>query len=50
MQWGSYSYAVEPLIALGVVGVLALLLRWAFSSGHSLVERPAVLSPITLVA
>jgi hypothetical protein len=46
VQWGSYSFAVEPLIALGVVGVLALLLRWAFSSGHSLVERrPAVGSP-----
>ena len=39
MQWGSYSFAMEPLIALGVVGVLTLLLRWAFSSGHSLVER-----------
>jgi hypothetical protein len=46
VQWGSYSFAVEPLIALGAVGVLALLLRWAFSSGHSLVERrPAVGSP-----
>ena len=46
MQWGSYSFAVEPLIALGVVGVLALLLRWAFSTGHSLVERrPEVGSP-----
>ncbi len=39
MQWGSYSFAMEPLIALGVVGVLTLLLRWAFSTGHSLVER-----------
>ncbi|HVN11414.1 MAG TPA: hypothetical protein VMT69_04935 [Kineosporiaceae bacterium] len=39
MEWGSYSFAVDPLLALGAVGVLALLLRWAFSSGHSLVER-----------
>jgi hypothetical protein len=46
VQWGSYSFAVEPLIALGAVGVLALLLRWAFSTGHSLVERrPTVGSP-----
>ena len=39
MQWGSYSSAFGPVVALAVVGVLALLLRWAFSSGHSLVER-----------
>ncbi len=46
MQWGSYSYAFGPIVALAVVGVLALLLRWAFSSGHSLVERrPEVGSP-----
>src|SRR5919202_120387 len=46
VQWGSYSFVVEPLMALGVVGVLALLLRWAFSTGHSLVERrPAAGSP-----
>jgi hypothetical protein len=46
VQWGSYSSVLGPLIALGVVGVLVLLLRWAFSSGHSLVERrPEVGSP-----
>jgi len=28
-----------PLIALGVVGVLMVLLRWAFGRGHSLVQR-----------
>ena len=39
MYWGGYSFVVEPLIALAVVGVLALLLRWAFSSGKSVVER-----------
>ncbi|MGZ4626469.1 MAG: hypothetical protein ACXV3S_09330 [Kineosporiaceae bacterium] len=39
MQWGSYSFAFGPVLALGAVGVLTLLLRWAFSSGHSLVER-----------
>jgi hypothetical protein len=30
-----------PGIALLVVGVLALLLRWTFSHGTSVVERPA---------
>ncbi len=46
MGWGSFSYAFGPIVALLVVGVLMLLLRWAFSSGHSLVERrPEVGSP-----
>jgi hypothetical protein len=36
--WGETALPA-PLLALGVVGVLALLLRWAFSRGHSLVER-----------
>jgi hypothetical protein len=36
---GSYSYAFGPLVAFAVVGALALLLRWAFSGGRSLVER-----------
>jgi hypothetical protein len=37
--WGDHSSALTPLLALGVVGVLALLLRWAFAHGNSLVER-----------
>jgi hypothetical protein len=37
--WGSYSFAFGPLLAFGVVGVLALLLRWAFGHNHSLVAR-----------
>lgn len=37
--WGSYSFLFGPLLALLAVGVIMLLLRWAFSSGHSLVER-----------
>jgi hypothetical protein len=46
VQWGSFSYASGPLLALGAVGVLTLLLRWAFSSGTSLVERrPTIGSP-----
>ena len=39
MSSGSYSYLFGPLVALAVVGVLMLLLRWAFRRGGSLVER-----------
>jgi hypothetical protein len=46
VYWGSYSFAFGPLLALGAVGVLTLLLRWAFSSGKSLVERrPTIGAP-----
>src|SRR4051812_31563783 len=46
VQWDSFSYAFGPVVALAVVGVLALLLRWTFSHGHSLVERrPSVGTP-----
>jgi len=38
---GRYAFLLGPMLALLVVGVLALLLRWAFSTGHSLVERRA---------
>jgi hypothetical protein len=34
-----YAFLIGPGLALVVVGVLVLLLRWAFSSGGSLVER-----------
>jgi len=37
--WGSLSFLFAPLMAFLALGVLALLLRWAFSSGHSLVAR-----------
>jgi hypothetical protein len=37
--WESYSYAFGPLVALVVVLVLVVLLRWTFSRGRSLVER-----------
>ncbi|MCI2239314.1 hypothetical protein MO973_32800 [Paenibacillus sp. TRM 82003] len=39
MTFSGYYYAVGPVLALLVVGVLVLLLRWTFSSGRSLVER-----------
>lgn len=41
MRWGSYNYFFGPVIALLALLVLILLLRWAFSTGHSLVERPS---------
>jgi hypothetical protein len=41
VSWHSYSNVVGPLVAFSVVGVLALLLRWAFGHGGSLVRAPA---------
>jgi hypothetical protein len=41
-SWGSYSYAYGPLVAFAVIGVMVLVLRWAFSGRkQSVVERPA---------
>jgi hypothetical protein len=44
-SWGSLSFLFGPVVAFGVVGVLVLLLRWAFSGGRSLVERRPVPGP-----
>jgi hypothetical protein len=38
--WSPWSYAFSPLVAIATVGLLTLLLRWAFGHGHSLIERP----------
>jgi hypothetical protein len=38
--WGSFSYLYGPLMALVAIGVLVLVLRWAFGRGTSVVERP----------
>lgn len=35
--WGSYSFFFGPVVAFLVVGLLALLLRWGWSRGSSLV-------------
>ncbi|GAA2021407.1 hypothetical protein WDZ16_05285 [Pseudokineococcus marinus] len=40
-QWGSYSFLFGPLVAFCVVGVLALLLRWTWARGSSLVPGRA---------
>ena len=37
----SFSYAFGPVIAFAAVGVLALVLRWAYRRGGSLVPPPA---------
>lgn len=39
-SWNSDSFLVGPAIAFLGVGLLALLLRWAFGRGGSLVARP----------
>lgn len=41
VQYTSASFLVGPLIALAAVGVLVLLLRWAFASGTSVVAKKA---------
>ena len=37
--WGSYSFLFGPVVAFVALAVIVGLLRWAFSSGHSLVAR-----------
>lgn len=39
--WGSYGYLAGPVIALAVLALLAVILRWAFAHGGSVVARPA---------
>jgi hypothetical protein len=38
-HWGSYSFVFGPALSLVAVGVLTLLLRWAFGHNRSLVAR-----------
>ncbi|MFN8183042.1 MAG: hypothetical protein U0R23_01315 [Candidatus Nanopelagicales bacterium] len=35
--WSTYSYLFGPLVALSIMAVMVLLLRWAFKGGGSLV-------------
>jgi hypothetical protein len=37
--WGSFSFVFGPLVGFLALGVFALLLRWAFTPGRSLVAR-----------
>jgi hypothetical protein len=45
--WGSYSFAYGPLMAFGLLGVLILLLRWAFGPSKSLVARRPAAGDVT---
>jgi len=37
--WQSFSFVFGPMLSFLVVGLLALLLRWAFGRGKSVVAR-----------
>jgi hypothetical protein len=36
-SWNSFSFAFGPLVAVGLVGLFVLILRWAFRRGSSVV-------------
>ena len=38
--WNSFSFAFGPIVAVALVGILALILRWAFRRGSSVVAAP----------
>ncbi len=38
--WQSYSFLFGPTVALAVLLILMVLLRWTFSRGKSVVARP----------
>ena len=40
-SWNSFSFAFGPLVAVALVGVFVLILRWAFRRGSSVVAAPA---------
>lgn len=37
--WSSFSYFFGPLVAFSGLGIMVLVLRWAFARGGSVVER-----------
>ena len=39
--WSSFSYFFGPLVAFFGLGIMVLILRWAFARGGSVVERAA---------
>lgn len=38
--WNSFSFAFGPLVAIALVGIFAVILRWAFRRGSSVVAAP----------
>jgi hypothetical protein len=43
--WSTYSYLFGPLVALGIMALLVVLLRWAFGRGQSLVADEPTSGP-----
>lgn len=39
-SWGSFSYAFGPIVAIGLIAVFVLVLRWAFGGRSSVVAAP----------
>ncbi|NBU32292.1 MAG: hypothetical protein EBS36_03870 [Actinobacteria bacterium] len=39
--WEAFSFAFGPIVGFLGIGAMVLVLIWAFSRGHSVVERPA---------
>lgn len=37
--WGGWQYLFGPVVSFAMLGVMVLLLRWAFGRGRSLVAR-----------
>ena len=40
-SWNAFSYIFGPLIGFSAIGLMVLVLRWAFRRGGSVVERPS---------
>ena len=39
-SWNAFSFIFGPLVGFAGIGIMALVLRWAFRRGGSLIERP----------
>ncbi len=39
-SWGSFSYAFGPIVAVAMLTLLVVILRWAFARGGSVVAAP----------
>jgi len=40
-RWNAFSYVFGPVVGLVAIGIMILILRWAFARGKSVVERPS---------
>ncbi len=46
-SWNGFSFAFGPLVAVILIGIFVLILRWAFRRGASVVAAPAQPGPTT---